>query len=71
MAWGWQAKTMEKTEDKTDVFRDAPISLTVHATKELLQRSLLSHELREWQFSIIVSIHLLKKRRDLLPGSES
>ena len=61
MAWGWQAKTMEKTEDKTDVFRDAPVSLSVHATKELLQRSLLSHELREGQFSIVVSIHLLEE----------
>ena len=69
MAPGLPSQDNVKNEDwtKTDVFGDAPISFSVHAPEELLQRSLLPHELWEWEFSIVVSVHLQEKWGDLLP----
>ena len=51
----------------TDLFADGAVSILVHVLEDLLQRSLLAHELSEGQTTIKVPVHPLKEIRDLIP----
>ena len=45
----------------THGFGDAPVPLPVHGPEELFKRCLLSHELGEGQFAVVVPVHLLEE----------
>ena len=55
----------------THGFGDAPVPLPVHGPEELFKRCLLSHELGEGQFAVVVPVHLLEEGGHLLPEVRS